>query len=116
MKFIGSVRHALSFNLTVVFFACGAAWADPIDGAIEAMSAEERVGQLLFVGSLGKEITPDWRRMITEWRVGGVTLYGVNIGTPEQTCALTTGITGLAEGRIRPFVAIDQRRGKLRYA
>lgn len=111
MKFIGSAPQAVFLNFALVVFASGGLCADPSDAAIEVMSAEEKVGQLLFVGSLGKEITPDWRKLIVEWRVGGVVLYKVNIDTPEQTRTLTTGLTELAGDEIPPFVAIDQEGG-----
>ena len=48
------------------------------------MNLNEKTGQLFMVGFDGTEVNGHIRRMILEYRVGGVILFRRNVGTPQQ--------------------------------
>jgi beta-N-acetylhexosaminidase len=71
----------------------------------------EHVGQHLFVGIPGKELTPATRRFLDEIQPGGVILFARNIGTAGELRALGRALR--TELTYRPLVAIDQENGRV---
>ncbi|MGA9351787.1 MAG: glycoside hydrolase family 3 N-terminal domain-containing protein [Anaerolineae bacterium] len=78
--------------------------SDYIQGLIDGMSVEEKVGQLFLVTFAGSDLGPesDVAELIRDYRVGGVVLLAGNgnftngEGTPLQVAELTNGLQALA--------------------
>lgn len=81
------------------------------------LSLRQKVGQLMMVGFKGNEPSADILRLIEEGHVGGIILFGHNIGTPEQLLRLTGELQTCANnaGHALPlFISIDQENGTVR--
>src|SRR5687768_9388017 len=59
-----------------------------VDGIIERLTVEEKVGQLLLVGFGGTQMDPTIATFIDEMKPGGVALFSRNIDSPRQTVQL----------------------------
>ena len=70
-----------------------------------------RVGQHLFVGIPGKELTPATRKFLNDIQPGGIILFGRNIGTAGELRALGKALR--SELDYRPLVAMDQENGRV---
>ena len=80
-------------------------------GAVDELSLEQQVGQLLVLSFSGTT-TPEYARdALRERRVAGVILFGGNIVSPSQLRALTSDLR--RQGG-RPLVAVDQEGGSVR--
>lgn len=55
-----------------------------------AETLQEKIGQLMVFGFKGKTATPEIKKLIREQHIGGIILFGRNIGTTEEVLALTT--------------------------
>jgi beta-N-acetylhexosaminidase len=82
-----------------------------IEREINAMTDEERIGQLLFLGLSGPVPNAELREVVGEWHAGGIALYAHNIESREQVRRLNEAIVLAAEGHAVPFIAIDQEGG-----
>jgi beta-N-acetylhexosaminidase len=69
------------------------------------------VGQHLFVGIPGKELTPATRRFLNDLQPGGVILFARNVGTAGELRALGRALR--TELKHRPLVAMDQENGRV---
>ena len=81
---------------------------------IPHMSIEQKVGQLIVVGFEGARINADIRSIISQYCVGGVTLFARNIQSLRQVARLTNDLQKLTketEGRIPLFITTDQEGG-----
>ena len=75
-----------------------------------------RVGERFMVGFDGHAASPDVKRMIREFGVGHVILFGRNVDSPEQVAELVRELQGVARdaGHSLPlFVAVDQEGGRV---
>jgi beta-N-acetylhexosaminidase len=68
------------------------------------------VGQHLFIGIPGRELTTSTRKLLQEIRPGGVVLFGRNVGTAGEFRSLTRSLCAL---EYRPLIAIDQENGRV---
>lgn len=84
---------------------------DPLAEQLAAMTVEEKVGQLLIGGFEGTEIGDQATRLVQEYQVGGLILYGRNIAGAGQLVTLTNGLKALNGGGIPLFLSIDQEGG-----
>ena len=84
---------------------------DPLAEQLAAMTVEEKVGQLLIGGFEGTEIGDQATRLVQEYQVGGLILYGRNIAGAGQLVTLTNGIKALNGDGIPLFLSIDQEGG-----
>src|SRR5699024_9087030 len=50
----------------------------------------KKIGQLFIVGFNGKTVSSEIKQMIHTYHIGGVILFNRNIGSPEETLALTS--------------------------
>jgi len=85
--------------------------ATEIERRIDAMTPEQRVGQLLIVCFDGPIVDKGLREMVRDWGVGGVIFYRINIRSAEQTRKLTASIRMMAVNEVVPFIAIDHEGG-----
>ncbi|MCU1350738.1 MAG: bglX, partial [Acidobacteria bacterium] len=97
----------------IILSSAAAVAADEIDRRIDAMTRDERVAQLLFVGFSGTQVNDEIRQLVGRWHVGAVAFYSRNINTPSQLRRLTAAMGELAEGHTPPFLAIDQEGGEV---
>lgn len=84
---------------------------DPFAEQLAAMTVEEKVGQLLIGGFEGTEIGDQATRLVQEYQVGGLILYGRNIAGAGQLVTLTNGLKALNGDGIPLFLSIDQEGG-----
>jgi beta-N-acetylhexosaminidase len=105
------IRFLRITAIALLMFGGFATHGDEIDAAIDALSDDRKIGQLLFVGVAGPVDSAELRRNVQAWGVGGVVLYARNIETPEQVRRLTGAIRKHSSGGAQPFVAIDQEGG-----
>ena len=84
-----------------------------LETIIDAMSIEEKVGQLLLIGFSGKQVTPHIRRWVGERKVGGVAIFARNIESTEQIARFTRGIQSLTSRSVPAFISLDQEGGNV---
>src|SRR5262245_15934988 len=69
-----------------------------------------------MVGFDGHEPSPDVRRLVREFRVGGVVLFSRNVDGPEQVAELVRELQSLARDarhELPLLVAVDQEGGRV---
>lgn len=76
---------------------------------IKALSPEQKIGQLFFIGLPGASIDAEAEKLLTEIDPGGVCLFSRNIKEAGQTRALLDAVT--ERSSIIPFLSIDQEGG-----
>jgi beta-N-acetylhexosaminidase len=76
---------------------------------MDALTLEEKLGQMLIVGFQGNSAPPHILKWLEEGRIGGVILFARNIDTPGQLKALTRSLKRAAKHPI--LIAIDQEGG-----
>lgn len=70
-------------------------------------------GQLLFVGFEGLTAPPDLLAQIAQGRIGGVILFGRNVGDPAQVRQLISTLRAAAPEGLPLTVAVDQEGGRV---
>ncbi len=82
---------------------------------VAKMTLEEKVGQLFHVNLTGKKTGPAIEEEIRKRHVGGVILFGPNIGTAEELKALNTSMQELSRdsGHTPLLVSTDQEGGRV---
>ena len=76
-----------------------------------------KIGQLFVVGFPGREMTPELKQLIHDYKIGGVILFAYNIGTPKEVLELTTALQkeAKAAGYKYPLlIAIDEENGTVK--
>jgi beta-N-acetylhexosaminidase len=77
---------------------------------------EKEVGQLLFIGIEGPELTAKEAEFMIKNDIGGVTLFGRNCKSPEQIQKLCSDLHNLKTkmpSKQAPFIAIDMEGGRV---
>lgn len=80
---------------------------------LKNIDLDRKIGQLIFVGFEGTEITDDIRGLIREYKVGNIILFERNCKNPKQIFKLIKDLQAYAmkEIGISLFIAIDQENG-----
>lgn len=81
------------------------------------MSLQKKVGRLLIAGFKGITMSQEIKELIHNYHIGGVILFGRNIGTPSEILALTQSLQREAKlaGYTSPLlICIDQENGVVR--
>ena len=81
------------------------------------MSLQKKVGRLLIAGFKGITMSEEIKHLIHTYHIGGIILFGRNIGTPEEILALTNSLQAEAKkaGYETPLlICIDQENGVVR--
>lgn len=87
---------------------------DPIQLKLEEMSLAEKIGQMVFIGIEGTEMTEESRQWIQRDRVGGVVLFRKNIENSEQTLRLVNDLKKTNVSNPAPlFIAVDEEGGRV---
>ncbi|MFS0688646.1 beta-N-acetylhexosaminidase [Sporosarcina sp. 179-K 8C2 HS] len=81
------------------------------------MKLQQKVGRLLIAGFKGIKMSEEIKHLIHTYHIGGIILFGRNIGTPEEILALTNSLQEEARkaGYETPLlICIDQENGVVR--
>lgn len=81
------------------------------------MSLTKKVGKLMVAGFKGTTMSEEIKQLIHTYHIGGIILFGRNIGTPEEILKLTTSLQLEAKkaGYTAPLlICIDQENGVVR--
>lgn len=87
--------------------------APDVEALLAKMTLEEKVGQLMMVGFAGKEVDPAITDLVRGYRVGGVCLFGRNVGSSAQIGRLNDDVRALLADSVPPFIAVDQEGGNV---
>ncbi|WP_368652967.1 beta-N-acetylhexosaminidase [Ornithinibacillus sp. 4-3] len=86
----------------------------PISEWIDDMTLDEKIGQLMFAGIDGTMMTDETKRLINDYKVGGIILFSDNIESQEQTSALLEEIEHENDQNNTPlFLGVDQEGGRV---
>lgn len=87
---------------------------DVIQDRLDAMSLEEKIGQLLIVGFEDTVVNDTTKRMIEEYKIGGFILFARNIIDENQLLNLINDLKALNSENSTPlFISIDEEGGKV---
>jgi beta-N-acetylhexosaminidase len=89
--------------------------ADPIDSLLNGLTLKQKVGQIVMINVLGKNLDRTSRDFLDELEPGGITLFGFNVDSARQVMSLCIEIKNYYhdKGRIQPFLAVDQEGGRV---
>ncbi|MBR3152979.1 MAG: beta-N-acetylhexosaminidase [Clostridia bacterium] len=81
---------------------------------IENLNYNEKIGQLFLIGIDGTEITDKVRKMIEDYKIGGVILYSRNYKTYKDMLRMINNLKEInRKNKIPLFIAIDQEGGRV---
>ncbi|HLR02563.1 MAG TPA: beta-N-acetylhexosaminidase [Virgibacillus sp.] len=84
------------------------------EGELEKMNLDEKIGQLIFSGVEGTEMTADTEKMIQNAHVGGVILFGDNIESGSQTVEFLNDIKKANTANPSPLLlGVDEEGGSV---
>jgi beta-N-acetylhexosaminidase len=87
---------------------------DFIQIKVDAMSLEEKVGQLVVVGFDGFVMNDDLISLIKENKVSGVILFSKNVESSNQLISLTNLIkTSNSQNKSPLFISVDEEGGRV---
>ncbi len=84
-----------------------------VEALLAGMTLEQKVGQLMMVGFGGLEVDAQIAALVKGREVGGVCLFKRNISTAAQVAQLNDQVRALLDGRVPPFIAVDQEGGNV---
>lgn len=82
-------------------------------GEKEAMSLDEKIGQMIFAGISGTKMNEKMDELITKYHVGGIILNGDNLVSPKQTVTYLNQIKLANKGQVPLFFGVDQEGGRI---
>ncbi|MBB6446155.1 beta-N-acetylhexosaminidase [Bacillus benzoevorans] len=87
---------------------------DAVAKTLAEMSLEEKIGQMLFAGISGTEMSDSTNRLINSYHVGGLIFYKNNIASTSQIVTLQNEIRAAnAGGRLPLLLGVDQEGGRI---
>ncbi|WP_019849675.1 beta-N-acetylhexosaminidase [Desulfitobacterium sp. PCE1] len=87
---------------------------DPLKERIQAMTLEEKVGQLVMVGVDGYEINANAQQLIQNYHVGGFVLLKKNVNDTQQMLKLLNALKDTnGVNKIPLFLALDEEGGRV---
>ena len=84
---------------------------------LKTLTLKQKIGQLMVIGFHGLTVPENFSELIKEYQIGGVILFGRNVGTPEEVLNLTTQLQKSAKeaGNEQPLlICLDQENGMVR--
>jgi len=84
-----------------------------VQALLSKMSLQEKLGQMMMVGFAGRELDEATTAMLERFHVGGICLFKRNISSSTQVALLNDAVRQLFEGKIPPFIAVDQEGGNV---
>lgn len=83
-----------------------------LDDFIDNLSLEEKLGQMIIVGFHGYEINADFRKIIEDYKIGGVILFKRNIQNSKQLLELNNNIKIInSKNKLPLFISVDEEGG-----
>lgn len=87
---------------------------DPILEKINAMTLDEKIGQMVIVGIEGYNLNDNSKSLIEKYKVGGFILFGNNIQGSEQLLNLVNSLKmENLKNKIPLFLSVDEEGGKI---
>ncbi|WPK13767.1 beta-N-acetylhexosaminidase [Lysinibacillus louembei] len=87
---------------------------DEVAEAINQMTLEEKIGQMMFAGVAGTTLQQETASLIHDFKVGGMILYGNNLETTTQSVNLVNDLMKAnADKRLPLFIGTDQEGGNV---
>lgn len=81
---------------------------------IEELTIQEKIGQMMIVGIDNNYITERTKKLILDYKIGGVILYRKNFNTYEELIKLIKELKKLnSSNKIPLFISIDQEGGRV---
>lgn len=81
---------------------------------LSEMSLDEKIGQLVIAGIDGTGINESSKRLIEQYKIGGIIFYANNVDTPDQTVQFVNNLKAANQGNPLPlFISIDQEGGRV---
>ena len=81
---------------------------------IEELTIREKIGQMIIIGLETNHITERIKKMITEYKIGGIILYRKNFSTYKEMVKLINDLKQLNKSNKIPlFISIDQEGGRV---
>lgn len=81
---------------------------------INNLTLEEKIGQMIIVGLEGNSINNRIKKLIKDYKIGGVILYKKNFNTYKDMLKLINDLNELnKDNKIPLFIAIDQEGGRV---
>jgi len=78
------------------------------------MNLDEKIGQMIFSGVDGTEMTADTEEMISTYHVGGIILFANNIDSPSQTVTFLNDIKDANPSNSSPLLlGVDEEGGRV---
>ncbi|MCL2012223.1 MAG: beta-N-acetylhexosaminidase [Cystobacterineae bacterium] len=84
-----------------------------VEALLSKLSLEEKLGQMMMVGFAGRTLDEATRAMLERFHVGGICLFKRNISSSQQVALLNEALYRFFEGKIPPFIAVDQEGGNV---
>jgi beta-N-acetylhexosaminidase len=76
------------------------------------MNAQEKIGQMFMIGFDGTHLPQETKKLIKDYKIGGVILFRRNVQDPSQLFDLCKEIQSLSKGH-PPFIAVDHEGGRV---
>lgn len=87
---------------------------DHIKQKVEAMSIDEKIGQLIIAGVEGTSLTANNREMLSKDKVGGIIIMGANVKNANQLKNLINSIKIQHQSNEIPlFISADEEGGRV---
>lgn len=87
---------------------------DALTQMINQMSIEEKIGQLVFAGISGTQMSEETKTLIHKYHVGGIILFAPNLENPDQSLELLNQIKDENDSNDLPiFLGVDQEGGRV---
>ena len=81
---------------------------------LKNLTLKEKIGQMVMIGMDTNYITERIKKMITEYKIGGIILYRKNFNTYQDMLKLISDLKNLnKENKIPLFIGIDQEGGRV---
>ncbi len=81
---------------------------------IKQLSIQEKIGQMIIIGMDTNYITERIKKMIVEYKIGGIILYRKNFGNYQEMLDLIKQLKALnKENKIPLWIGIDQEGGRV---
>lgn len=84
-----------------------------VEDRLAGMSLRDKIGQMVICGFHGTSMDGDLRRLIADYKIGGVIYFARNVESPAQVARLTTELqdTAAKSGTPPLWISIDQEGG-----
>ncbi|MCY6369368.1 beta-N-acetylhexosaminidase [Clostridium ganghwense] len=85
-----------------------------LNDMIDDLFLEEKLGQMIIVGFNGYEVNPDFRKLIEDYKIGGVILFERNIQNSKQLLNLNNSIKSInSKNKLPLFITVDEEGGRI---